>query len=154
MDRTRKCPKPVGLPPQLAIVYQWSQDVEELESRVSAIHEYSGYKQPRRLADDSLFVEIVVLDYIAWVRNGGDKRRQVRQGRVCCSGSRGLSSISVRLSDFRSCDFWEASSLVGKQKPNQLCHAGTFVSMELSLDREWFHSCNVFWELFWAQFWV
>jgi hypothetical protein len=63
---------------------------------------------------------------------GQKEREEKEQERKCFSQSRDFAIISAILADFRSHDFCEPNSLVGKQKPVQLYHDMAFISMELS----------------------
>lgn len=81
-----------------------------------------------------------------WCWDGGEKSIKIYTAENYWCESRNLLSLSARLADHQSHDFWEANSLVGKQKSYWLNHAMTFVSMEWSrskpqLGREKTHFC-------------
>lgn len=96
---------------------------------------------PETVSEKSLFIEIAGLAYIPQVSGEGTERRE---GRKCCTRSRGPPSPSARLVDFLSRDFREASSLAEEH----LSHDVAFVFTELSrsksdLGRKQPHSCCV-----------
>lgn len=99
---------------------------------------------PETVSENSLFIEIAGLAYIPQVRGEGSERRE---GRKCCTRSRGSPSPSARLADCMPRDFREASSLVKEH----LSHDVAFVFTELSrskpnLGRKQPRSCCAVWE--------
>lgn len=110
----------------------------------SRIRSSVAYEYPGRVSEDSSFIEMVGLAYIAQV-SGRAVRKEVK-------GRKGvLPKHTNQISRLPVVWFLRSQFSIEEQKLDWFYHGVVFVSMELSrlkpdLGREWPHSCYALWE--------